>query len=166
MQITIRKITEADNRRLAGIIRNTFAEHDAPREGTVYSDPTTDNLHSLFQTPRSALWVALVNGQPEGCCGIYPTEGLAVNHAELVKYYLSPLARGQGIGKRLITKAIETARQYGYEYLYLESLPQFAKAISIYKKLGFQTLDHPLINSSHSSCNIWMVKDITSQTTN
>ncbi len=40
----IRKIQESDNKCLALLIRNVFEEYNAPREGTVYSDPTTDNL--------------------------------------------------------------------------------------------------------------------------
>ena len=45
MQYIIRSLEEKDNLKLAGIIREVFIEHDAPREGTVYSDPTTDNLY-------------------------------------------------------------------------------------------------------------------------
>ena len=88
MQYIIRSIEEKDNLKLAGIIREVFIEHSAPREGTVYSDPTTDNLYQLFRKPKSILWVAVINNEPVGCCGIYPSEGLADDCAELVKFYL------------------------------------------------------------------------------
>lgn len=158
--ITIRKILPADNPHLASMIREVFEEHDAPRIGTVYSDPTTDNLYQLFQQQRSALWVLTINKQPLGCCGIYPTPGLESDCAELVKFYISSKARGQGFGQLLMEKSIESAREFGYKKIYLESMPQFAKAVSIYKKQGFTPLNHALGNSGHSGCSIWMIKNL------
>lgn len=157
----IRELEENDNAAIAKMIREVFVEHDAPQEGTVYSDPTTDNLFELFKEPRSVLWVA-ENEEHEvlGCSGVYPTEGLAGNCAELVKVYVSKEARGTGVGKALMQKSIASAAELGYTQLYLESLSAFSKAVSIYEKLGFIRLEQPLIDSVHSSCNIWMVKDI------
>ena len=156
----IRKIKQTDNLPLADMIRTVFEEHDAPKTGTVYSDPTTDNLYGLFQSERAVLWVATVDDEILGCCGIYPTAGLPEDCAELVKFYLAQKARGQGIGKALMEKSINSAKELGYLSLYLESMPHFAKAVRIYKQLGFQTLDHPLGASGHSSCHIWMLKTL------
>lgn len=158
--VTYRKVQRADNEALAGMIRAVFEEHDAPRTGTVYSDPTTDDLSGLFRKPGSVLWVAEVEGIPSGCCGIYPTEGLDRDCAELVKYYLASSQRGKGIGREMMVKCIESARELGYRRLYLESLPHFAKAVGIYEKLGFRTLRKPLGNSGHTTCNIWMLLDL------
>jgi putative acetyltransferase len=154
----IRKIRPSDNAALAKIIRTAFEEHGAPRTGTVYSDPTTDNLFGLFQKERSVLWVAEENGKLLGCCGVYPTPGLPEQCAELVKFYLSSEARGKGIGKTLMEQSTASAKELGYQELYLESLPEFANAVRMYEKQGFVTLDHPLGESGHTSCNIWMLK--------
>jgi putative acetyltransferase len=137
-----------------------FEEHKAPTVGTVYSDPTTDHLYDLFQADRAILWVAAVNGELVGCCGVYPTEGLPKDTAELVKFYILSKARGIGIGKQLMEKAISSAMEFGYRNIYLESMPEFAKAVSMYTKLGFKMLDHAMGNSGHTSCNIWMLKRI------
>ena len=160
MEHIIRQLEEKDNQKLARIIREVFKEHDAPREGTVYSDPTTDHLYELFLKPKSMLWVAVKNKEPIGCCGIYPTEGLPVDCAELVKFYLSADARGKGIGMELMQKCITSAIEFGYERLYLESLPHFAKAIGIYEKEGFVKLNRPLGASEHKTCSIWMLKEL------
>lgn len=154
----IRKIQEADNAVLATIIRRVFEEHDAPRQGTVYSDPTTDDLFDLFKAPKSVLWVAEVQGRVMGCCGIYPTEGLSQGCAELVKFYLNSEARGLGVGRALMEQCTQSAIELGYNQLYLESLPQFAAAIGIYEKQGYTAISHPLGQSGHTSCNVWMVK--------
>jgi putative acetyltransferase len=159
-EIQYRQVAPSDNRALAAMIRAVFDEHGAPHKGTVYSDPTTDDLYSLFRAPKAVLWIAEENGEVLGCCGVYPTEGLPQGYAELVKFYLAAKARGQGIGKTLMEKSIASARQLGYSDLYLESLPKFAKAVSLYEKQGFQKIDHPLGNSGHTTCNIWMIRKL------
>jgi putative acetyltransferase len=155
-----RQVQPADNEALALMIRRVFDEHNAPTVGTVYSDPTTDNLYGLFQEQGSILWVAEIDKQPMGCCGVYPTPGLDEDCAELVKFYLAKEARGKGIGRALMEKCIESAKEMGYKRLYLESMPEFAKAVSIYLKLGFKNLTHCLGNSGHSGCTIWMIKGL------
>ena len=156
----IRQIRKEDNKALAKVIRDVFEEHEAPRIGTVYSDPTTNNLFELFQISKAILWVAENDNIILGCCGIYPTEGLPEGYAELVKYYLNQNARGKGIGKELMEHCIRSAKEFGYKKLYLESLSQFSKAVSIYEKQGFQRLSQPLGNSRHSTCNIWMLRKL------
>ncbi|MFT3946082.1 MAG: GNAT family N-acetyltransferase [Agriterribacter sp.] len=158
--MNIRTIVIADNIPLACMIRAVFEEYNAPKCGSVYSDPTTDHLFELFQKEKSILWVAEMEGEIIGCCGVYPTEGLPGNCVELVKFYLSAHARGKGTGKALMQKSIESAKQLGYSAIYLESFPDFSDAISIYEKQGFKQLDKPLGNSGHTSYNIWMIKEI------
>lgn len=157
----IRQVNKEDNNSLAQMIRAVFVEHDAPRHGTVFSDPTTDHLFELFREEKSVLWVAEYENEIVGCCGVYPTAGLPPNHAELVKYYLAAVVRGKGIGKNLMQRCVASARQLGYTHLYLESLPHFAKAVNIYEKQGYVKLHQPLGNSQHPTCNIWMIKDLT-----
>ena len=160
MDCKIRKVEKDDNLILALIIRGVFEEHDAPKHGTVYSDPTTDFLFELFQKTKSILWVAELENKVVGCCGIYPTPGLNIVCTELVKFYLQKDARGKGIGKELINKCIESAIEFGYSQLYLESLPQFSKAIALYEKAGFLRLENPLGDSKHKTCSIWMLKEL------
>ena len=63
MSVIIRENKIEDNAILAKIIRTSF--HDfavSCTDGTVYSDPTTDDLYSLFKTEKSALFVAEEDG--------------------------------------------------------------------------------------------------------
>ena len=156
----IRKIEERDNADIATVIRSCFADFNAPTKGTVFEDPTTDDLYSVFRKEKSVLYIAEENGEIVGSCGIYPTENLPEDTAEMVKFYLTKNSRGKGTGRALMETALEAARQMGYRKIYIESLPEFTKALSMYEKQGFKLLEKPLGNSCHTGCNIWMLKDI------
>lgn len=160
MGTIIRPIEEKDNASLAKLIREVFREFKIDKAGTVYTDPTTDNLFELFKTNGSAYWVAEENGELFGGCGIYPTPGLPLKCAELVKFYLASKSRGKGIGKELMEKSFSTALKLGYTQLYLESFPELGKAIGLYLKAGFKEIDQPLGNSGHYACTLWMVKEL------
>ena len=159
-QINIRNVQQTDNPILAKIIRSIFIEHNAPTEGTVFVDPTTDALFELFQTQKAQLWTAELNGEIVGCCGIFPTTNLPKGCVELVKFYLKKSARGIGIGRLLMEKSIAVAKEYGFTEMYIESLPHYAKAVDMYEQYGFKHLKSALGNSGHTGCNIWMIKSL------
>lgn len=156
----IRPINKEDNAPLAAMIRSVFREFKIDKPGTVYTDPTTDSLYELFQTPGAAYWVAEENAEVLGGCGIYPTQGLPEGCAELVKFYVAASVRGTGVGKQLMQQSIDWAKSFGYKQLYLESLPELNKAIGMYEKAGFKLLEKPLGNSGHYACDIWMLKEL------
>lgn len=158
--LQIRPIQQKDNPKIAQIIRGALEDFNANKPGTVYFDPTTDKLFELFQTPNSAYFIALIDEEIVGGCGIFPTENLPKGYSELVKLYLHKKVRGKGIGKALMLKCFETAKSFGYQNLYLESMPELAIAVGMYEKMGFQKIKQPLGNSGHFGCDIWMVKEL------
>jgi putative acetyltransferase len=160
VNITYRKLEKGDNPVIAALIRTILEEFHIDRPGTAYTDPTTDDLFSLFAEPRSVYYVARKDGIIVGGCGIFPTNGLSPDCVELVKYYVLPTERGHGIGKKLMELCIENARQLGYTRLYLETVPELGDAIRIYEKAGFEHIPHAMGNSGHFFCNVWMLKNL------
>ena len=160
MQSVMRLITREDNVAMAAIIRAVHTEFKANKPGTVYYDPTTDDLYTLFQTPRSEYWILEVDGKMMGGGGVYPTEGLPAGCCEIVKLYLLPEARGKGLGKQLIEQCFRSAEKFGFKEVYLETMPELKNAVGLYEKCGFTYLDGPLGNSGHFGCDLWMVKDL------
>lgn len=158
--LILRKIEPSDNVAIAAIIRNVLAEFKANKPGTVYYDPTTDDLYNLFQNPHAAYWIAEANGEIVGGGGVYPTPGLPDGCCELVKLYLLPGTRGKGWGRRLIEQCFETAAALGFSQVYLETMPELSNAVSLYEKCGFRYLDAPLGRSGHFGCDIWMLKEL------
>ena len=156
----IRDLEPADNIAIASVIRDTLTEFGANRPGTVYFDPTTDDLFSLFRKKGSYYQVAMIDDVIVGGGGIYPSDGLPENTCELVKMYLLPAARGLGLGKKMIAACLENAKQMGYQQVYLETMPELKDALKTYEKFGFTYLDGPLGNTGHFGCALWMIKKI------
>ena len=158
MNFKLRSIQPDDNPALAQIVRNTLAEFGANHPGTVYYDATTDALYELFQTEGAGYFVACIDDRIVGGAGIYPTTGLPADTCELVKMYLVPEARGIGLGKTLIEKSLSFAKEKGYSQVYLETMPELKKALTVYEKFGFGYLKGPMGNSGHTGCSLWMLK--------
>ena len=158
--INIRPISIADNPLIATIIRSCLTEFGANKPGTVYYDKTTDQLFELFQKNGAAYFIAEQDGQVVGGGGIFPSPGLPAGTCELVKMYLLPLARGTGIGATLMNTCLSKAKEMGFDTMYIETLPELKKAISVYEKFGFIYLDNPLGNTGHFGCSVWMLKSL------
>jgi putative acetyltransferase len=158
--IIIRKLEKKDNTALALIIRNSLAEFGANKPGTVFFDPTTDDLFSLFEQPGSWYYVAEQKGKVLGGAGIFPSNGLPEGTCELVKMYLLPEARNIGLGRKLIGLCLEKAKETGYQQVYLETLPELKQAVKVYEKFGFDYLKGPMGNTGHFGCNVWMIHQL------
>lgn len=157
-KINIRTIEEKDNKAVAQIIRSALKEFGANHPGTVYYDESTDHLFDVFQKPQSIYYVAELNNEVVGGGGIFSTAGLPDDTCELVKMYLSPQVRGIGLGKLLIQKCMDYAKEAGYKNIYLETMPELKQALKTYEKFGFEYLDQPMGNSGHFGCELWMIK--------
>lgn len=156
----LRLLEKRDNPIIASIIRAVLTEFKANKPGTVYFDPTTDDLFHLFEVPDAEYWVLEEQGEIMGGGGIYPTPGLPDGCCELVKLYLLPQARGKGYGKLLIEKCFQSAARSGFRQVYLETMPELKNAMGLYEKCGFEYLTGPIGNSGHFGCDLWMLKDL------
>jgi putative acetyltransferase len=160
LSLTIRPISKEDNPVIATIIRSCLTEFGANKPGTVFYDKTTDQLFELFQENGAAYFIAEQEDKIVGGGGIFPSPGLPAGTCELVKMYLLPEARGTGIGATLMNKCMSMAKDLGFISMYIETLPELKKAISVYEKFGFSYLDKPLGDTGHFGCSVWMLKSL------
>jgi molybdate transport system substrate-binding protein len=77
------------------------------------------------------------DGAIVGSCGIDPEESGA---CELRKMYLRRDARGHGLGRRLLARAIAFARGRGFRRIELETASVLTEAIALYERSGFRPL--------------------------
>ncbi|WP_373517660.1 GNAT family N-acetyltransferase [Pricia sp.] len=156
----IRKIRPEDNVEVARVIRKVLIEVGVPKVGSAYADKALDHMYENYHVPRADYFLVVEEGKILGCAGIAQLENYEGNVCELQKMYFLQEARGKGIGKRMIQICLDQAREYGYEKVYIETMPYMKAAQELYKKSGFEYIDAPMGNTGHFSCPVWMLKSI------
>jgi ribosomal protein S18 acetylase RimI-like enzyme len=86
-----------------------------------------------FLPPEGSFLVMRQNGEPVGCGGIKPFDGAAY----IKRMWISPDARGLGLGKRLLRELEEKARSLGYRKVCLETNRALAEAQRLYRSAGY-----------------------------
>ena len=156
----IRKINKEDNSEVAQLIRAVFDELDIPKVGTAYEDPYLDLMYEEYNKPKSVYYVVENNGRIVGVAGIAPLANEADNICELQKMYFLPETRGIGIGTEIMEVCLQSARNFGFEKCYLETMPFMHDAQKLYRKSGFEYIDAPMGSTGHVSCPVWMLKKL------
>lgn len=127
---------------------------------TILGDPVLNHMFESYQTGRGAYFVALLNEEVVGGCGINALSGGPEEVAELQRLFLKPEARGRGIAMQLMELCLQRARDAGYQKIYLETLGQMQAARTLYLKCGFKEVEVPMGNTGHGGCDIRMLKDL------
>lgn len=158
--IIIREIQKTDNVAIAQVIRDVLIEHDVPKVGTAYADPSLDFMFENYSAEKSAYFVVENDGKIIGGAGIAPLENGPKEICELQKMYFLSEARGLGLGAKLMEVCLQKAREFEFENCYLETMPYMTNAQNLYKKSGFEYLEKPLGNTGHNACPVWMLKKL------
>jgi len=88
-----------------------------------------------FPSEGEAIWIVELEGRHAGSIALTNEgDGLAM----LRWVTLDPELRGRGLGRRLISEAIEAARARGYSMVALETFSDLRAAAQIYRSFGFE----------------------------
>lgn len=99
-----------------------------------------ESVHALdldaLRAPGVTFWTAWDDTTLVGCAAL---QELAPDHGEIKSMRTADVARGRGIGARLLTFVLDEARLRGYRRLSLETGSQdfFAPARRLYARHGF-----------------------------
>ncbi len=103
-------------------------------------------LPGAYAAPAGGLWLGWQERKPVGVVGLKPLGD--DGDCEMKRLWVEPSMQGQGLGWRLAQTCIEAARGKGYRRMRLDTLPKLAKAIEIYRTMGFKPsspyYDNPL----------------------
>ena len=73
--------------------------------------------------------------------GIACLKALTDSIGEVKRMYVRPEARGQELGRELLTRLLEEARQIGYERVRLDSARFMTDAHKLYRSAGFHEIE-------------------------
>ena len=88
---------------------------------------------ATLASETARFYSALLNTTVVGCGGIL----LASGYAEIKRIFVSPQARGLGIGRRLLTTLETEARSLGFDLLRLETGIYPPEALALFDAVGF-----------------------------
>ena len=105
------------------------------------TDETTANIEAVISSPDHVAFVAVFNNQVVGWIGASQAFMIEVMpHCEINGLVIDKDFHGKGIGKLLIEKVKEWAREKGNKKLGLRCNVRRVEAHAFYKHLGFKDL--------------------------
>ena len=157
---SVRAVTRDDNAALAGLLREVMEEFGAAGAGSSIHDPELQDMASAYAAAGSAYFVVEHDGRLVGGGGFGPLAGGAPEVCELRKMYLRAEARGHGLGRAMLARCLEAARQIGYQRMYLETRQNMSEARRLYEHRGFAPVSKPLGHTGHFGCDAWYVRGL------
>jgi putative acetyltransferase len=156
----IRPVVEGDNGMLAGLLRDVMEEFGAAGAGSSVHDPEVRDMAAAYAAPGSAYFVVESGGRLVGGGGLGPLAGGEPQVCELRKMYLRPEARGHGLGRAVLVRCLEVARQLGYQRMYLETKHTMGDARRLYERNGFTPVGKPMGHTGHFGCDAWYLLEL------
>ena len=77
--------------------------------------------------------------------------------AEFQKLYVAEKAQGNHLSYQLLDKAMQFAKEAGYQQVYLETHHKLESALHVYRAYGFTELTAPLKQAEHSEMDYFFV---------
>ena len=100
----------------------------------LYPAESTHRVDAITLASENArFFSALLDGNVVGCGGIM----LEHNYAEIKRIFVSPQARGLGVGHKLLETLETEARQLGFNSLRLETGIYQPEALALFRARGF-----------------------------
>ena len=118
-------------------------------------DDELKHLEKKYGLPYGRLYLVYYNNEVAGCISL---KKIDEKNCEMKRLYVRPKFRGKQIGEQLIEKIIKAAKEIGYSYMLLDTLPFLKGAIYLYKKYGFYEIAS--YNNSPMDTSIYMKLDL------
>ena len=133
--------------------RALISESQAALEAVYAADEIFTMDPEELAAPNAQFLVARVDGRPVGCIALVDL----LRYGELKRLFVSASARGMGLGRRLVEEAEAAARDIGLPLLRLETGPELAPAVTLYRTLGYADRG-PFGDYADLPCSLFMEK--------
>jgi ribosomal protein S18 acetylase RimI-like enzyme len=154
------KIVAASSAEDYDMARVLFREYQASLNIDLCFQSFEEELAGLpgkYAPPKGRLLLAFgEDDSPAGVIAMRPIDG---DICEMKRLFVRPAARGQNLGRKLIDRVLEEAREAGYTKMRLDTLTGLMdKAIALYRSYGFY--DIPAYYQSPMPNELYLEKDL------
>jgi ribosomal protein S18 acetylase RimI-like enzyme len=135
------EIIEAHHPQFVPEVRRLFLEYADSLNVPLDFQNFDEELKSLpgdYVPPSGCLLLALSDRQFAGCVAM---RRLAKDICEMKRLFVRPQWRGTKLGKMLAETIIQRARDAGYQFMRLDTLPSMERARKLYSSLGFYEIE-------------------------
>ncbi|MGB3137470.1 MAG: GNAT family N-acetyltransferase [Nodosilinea sp.] len=132
----VRSWQPGDRDAAVALISQVLTEYDLTCE-PADSDRDAQEVEACYWATGGEFWVVEADGKLVGTAGYRPTSR-GKNAVELRKMYLLPQARGQGLGRYLLSTIEATIQQRGFSEIWLETASVLRAAVGLYEASGYQ----------------------------
>ncbi|AQQ52301.1 GNAT family N-acetyltransferase [Planococcus lenghuensis] len=171
MTIEIRTCTPDDVRTLKEISAETFSEtfkdQNSPEQLTAYVEKafSLKQLEKEIADPSSRFYFIVFEGEVAGYlkvnAGHAQSEAMGNDALEIERIYVKNKFQNLGLGKHLLNKALDVAKEDGKKKIWLGVWEKNEKAIAFYAKKGFiQTGAHSFYMGDEEQVDFLMTKPL------
>ena len=143
VEVLVRNAVASDARALRETMRRAHAQSDYllsyPDEQSVDDEQEARSLEEMERSCNEVELVAIIDGRIVGSAGLTAVRSRR-KVAHRARFGISILKEywGMGIGRVLMETSIDCARQAGYSQLELEVVADNERAVSLYRRAGFE----------------------------
>jgi len=150
----IRDWQPGDREAAAAVIGAVLAEYGLGWEPTG-ADRDVLDVEACYQKVGGEFWVVEEAGKIVGTAAYYPIER-GQQAVEIRKMYLLPNARGQGVGRFLLTQLEAAIAANGYQQILIETASILKEAVTLYERSGYQ----PITDVETARCDRAYIKKL------
>lgn len=132
----IRSWEPRDREKAAAIIHSVLTEYGLPWEPSE-ADRDVIEVETFYTNVGGEFWVIEQQGQLVGTGAYYPIKR-GNNAVEIRKMYLSPAARGKGLGKFLLQELEKAIANRHFQEIWIETASVLKEAVQLYERNGYQ----------------------------
>ena len=118
-------------------------------------DHEIEDPNVKYGLPNGRLYIAYFDNQSAGCIAL---RQISKTECEMKRLYIKQQYRGHQIGRKLLEAIINDAKEIGYQYMLLDTLPVLKTAIALYDSIGFYRV--PQYNNSPIEKTLFMKLDL------
>ncbi len=137
MEYAIRTFDMRDGEGVKELILSILT-NEYPFDRSVYSDSDLEKISEVYGGPKDSFFVSEGDGAIIGTVGVKEEEA---DSALLRRFFVTSAHRKQGIGSKLLEKALDFCRSKGYAKVIFRCTDRMRDAMSLCKKKGFKVVE-------------------------